>query len=1119
MRDFKDDIEFLLQGVTEFDIEGKEVPSEIFVHGSSAFPVGFTPDKKAFIAGARYGQGRVIAAGHERYLDRHSLSTFLINALLWLDQGRKGVVGILPKHKGAYHLMSRSVLQCQLTNLKEGLSVFVCESYDDTQSKQIQEFIAGGGGLLIGGHAWWWAQSNPKSNLVTDCPGNQMLYKMGLCLLGKTVKAGLYQATQVKQHGTSHVHVFPNVDFKDDLEFLLQGVSEFDIQGKEVPSEIFVHGSSAFPVGFTPDKKAFIAGARYGQGRVIAVGHERYLDRNSLSTFLINALLWLDRGRKGVVGILPQHKGAYHLMSRSGLQCQLTNLKEGLSVFVCESYDDTQSKEIQEFVAGGGGLLIGGHAWWWVQSNPKRNLVTDCPGNQILYKMGLCLLGKTVKAGLYQATQVKQHGTSHVHVFPNVDFKDDLEFLLQGVSEFDIQGKEVPSEIFVHGSSAFPVGFTPDAKAFIAGARYGQGRVIAAGHERYLDRNSLSTFLINALFWLDRGRKGVVGILPQHKGAYHLMSRSGLQCQLTNLKEGLSVFVCESYDDTQSKEIQEFVAGGGGLLIGGHAWWWVQSKPKCNLVTDCPGNRILYKMGLCLLGKTVKAGLYPAAQVKQHGTSQIYVFPNMLHRFVQHVFHGQQLTDQEQQFLSKLGSDCVSCLRMQGQDCSCYNLLMKLVKKAGLPKFPLTNSSKHERDLLLLQVATELSKVCKEPETLLSDFIVDSPDLPSVTDASVCISACTKDHTEWISAGLYLSPGMISYITVPQTIVGKGWQVQIGCQTDDLSHHKDLKRAPVLHARFPVDKEKLKIWNLWGGLIYLIAPANTTVNDEEVVIRTAVKVPYYKSGCTSVREWNDEIRKAPAPWAELEFENLIITLPSDVIRDLRQPDSVATRWDSIMRAVADLAAKPAKFLRKERFVADVQISGGYMHAGYPIMMHSISAPDLVNPYVVGKSDFWGPVHELGHNQQRSVWEFPPHTTECTNNLWSLYVYEVVLGVNKENAHKYMTKDKRQKRINQYIMEGRQLKNWTVWTALETYTQLQEKFGWEAFKKVFAAYHNFTDVPKHNEGKMNLYANTFSTVVKKNLAPFFKEWGWPIQPSTEKELSGFPEWSDHPMAYM
>ena len=70
------------------------------------------------------------------------------------------------------------------------------------------------------------------------------------------------------------------------------------------------------------------------------------------------------------------------------------------------------------------------------------------------------------------------------------------------------------------------------------------------------------------------------------------------------------------------------------------------------------------------------------------------------------------------------------------------------------------------------------------------------------------------------------------------------------------------------------------------------------------------------------------LRAAPSPWAELEFENIILTVPSDVVRDLDYPDKLAAHWDAIMRGVADLAAIPHKFPRKERFVTDVQISCG-----------------------------------------------------------------------------------------------------------------------------------------------------------------------------------------------
>lgn len=68
-------------------------------------------------------------------------------------------------------------------------------------------------------------------------------------------------------------------DFEDDLEFLLKGVSEFDLQGGSIASEVLVHGPLAFPIGTTGDGRAFLAGAYYGQGRVIVVTHEGFLGR------------------------------------------------------------------------------------------------------------------------------------------------------------------------------------------------------------------------------------------------------------------------------------------------------------------------------------------------------------------------------------------------------------------------------------------------------------------------------------------------------------------------------------------------------------------------------------------------------------------------------------------------------------------------------------------------------------------------------------------------------------------------------------------------------------------------------------------------------------------------
>lgn len=117
---------------------------------------------------------------------------------------------------------------------------------------------------------------------------------------------------------------------------------------------------------------------------------------------------------------------------------------------------------------------------------------------------------------------------------------------------------------------------------------------------------------------------------------------------------------------------------------------------------------------------------------------------------------------------------------------------------------------------------------------------------------------------------------------------------------------------------------------------------------------------------------------------------------------------------------------------------------GWMHSGYPIMGHLDSVKEMLDVKHMQTTGLWGPVHELGHNQQQKAWEFCPHTTEATCNLWSVYVHEKVLGIPRHQAHKELRPQHREKRIREYLKKGAQLKDWKVWTALETYLQVSGK---------------------------------------------------------------------------
>uniref|UniRef100_A0A3Q2Y386 TRPM8 channel-associated factor homolog n=1 Tax=Hippocampus comes TaxID=109280 RepID=A0A3Q2Y386_HIPCM len=780
---------------------------------------------------------------------------------------------------------------------------------------------------------------------------------------------------------------------------LMSGVRELDLRGPCVPSALLLTGEHAFPLVMNSQGQVLMAASQYGSGRIVVLGHEGYL--TTFPALVENAVTWLkgDGSRNLSVGVNKSVKAVADSLNRSRIQTEVVQAFQrnlNLGVYVTDALSlNTDGKDLVAFLKNGGGVLIGGQAWSWAADHPKENTLLGFGGNKVSAVTGIYFSQHPGEAELLPVyPQIPR---------PNV-FEDDLIFLLQGISEFDITGGAIASEILVHGRLAFPIGMTEDRRPFLAGTYYGLGRVIVVSHEAYLGRE-LAPFWTNALHWLDAGRRGTVGVL-QHKALDNL-KKSGLRCEKSDFRNDLSVFVCSAYSDKHAEEIHNFVAEGGGLLIGGHAWYWAQSHKGGNPLTEFAGNKILNKMGLSLLPETIGGGRFKAPVPSQTGKDS-YHFCHLLQRFAAHVTEGEDLTKNEEQCLKKFGKDCASFLKMQAHDrCSYAQVLSTLthvLKKSGI------------RYGLFSLTIRRFNLQCYLKLTLL------------------CVSIYALDREEWVSTGLYLSQGMKTYMAMPGEIV------QIGCQTDYLKA-EELKRAPNVHEQFPIDSEMMQVWNLWGGLIYLVAPPKTQVGGVQVIVQVAVPAPYYKSGEDDVIGFTDR---------ELHFHHL----------SLRGINA------------------------------------------------SLSPPRMIMAPPVGCSP--------GHNQQRDPWEFRPHTTECTCNIWSVYIHEEVLGINRGKAHGDVASAKRKSRLEEFVKGGRQLSKWEVWVALETYLQLQERFGWDAFKKVFAAYHKISNYPKDNGGKMNLYAETFSKTVGMNLCGFFKAWSWPIEKATEEKLANLPTWVDHPM---
>lgn len=262
----------------------------------------------------------------------------------------------------------------------------------------------------------------------------------------------------------------------------------------------------------------------------------------------------------------------------------------------------------------------------------------------------------------------------------------------------------------MHGALAFPLGLDSSLGCFLAGARYGRGRVILAGHENLLSAPQMGPFLLNAIRWLARGQAGRVGVNASLKGLCDVLSSHGLQCSLEpQVTSDLQIYCCKAYSDAEAGPLREFVAEGGGLLIGGQAWWWASQHPGRSAMASFPGNHLLNGLGLSIEARILEPGCFPVPTPEMLS----YHFRKALSAFQEQL--KQDSGSVERKWLAKLGSDGAAFLQIPTRGVPTYfsvhRLLRKMLRLAGLPavskKKPVAGDS---LEAAMLSLATELAR-------------------------------------------------------------------------------------------------------------------------------------------------------------------------------------------------------------------------------------------------------------------------------------------------------------------------------------------------------------------------------------------------------------------------
>ena len=370
--------------------------------------------------------------------------------------------------------------------------------------------------------------------------------------------------------------------------------------------------------------------------------------------------------------------------------------------------------------------------------------------------------------------------------------------------------------------------------------------------------------------------------------------------------------------------------------------------------------------------------------------------------------------------------------------------------------------------------------------------------------------------------GLYAAPGEVIRIKAPESALGKGFEIVIGAYGGSLRNRDKWFRYPRLQVRELLDQPVTEISNALGGLVTIRVPRDAEEGQLAFQVEGAVEAPLYLHGETDLEDWKRTLRHHPAPWAELASERMIIALPASYIRELDDPDAVMTVWNDIIDTSAVLVQVDRKDYRAERIVFDRQTSAGSMHSSYPVAAHTGKAAEkAVDAEMLRTEGDWGFFHEYGHNHQHDLWALPG-TGETTCNLWSVYLYEELVGKPRNETHGAIRPLNRKQRMNAYFNGGRDFSTWAMWVALEPYLQVQEAFGWEPYQQVFDEYNRLPkdQWPRNQQQKNDQWVIRLSRACGKNLEPFWSAWNLPLSDSVAEELKDLPPWDDHPVrAYL
>lgn len=420
--------------------------------------------------------------------------------------------------------------------------------------------------------------------------------------------------------------------------------------------------------------------------------------------------------------------------------------------------------------------------------------------------------------------------------------------------------------------NAFPLLTGPDrCDVIMAGAQYGQGRVLAISHEIYIEKflkqsHKLQPLWSNVKDWLTRGE---INDEDQVVAIENLES-------VGDLVSGEKNYKIVAWNGTIGKSelfvnqlLKKYVFYGGSVLCGICPWGWLSLSRRS--LDDMPINIFLSMIGICATARPCRFDT---------ATSLIAVDPDII--FNRHYSHfGWAFsylsnnighipsTDKDlESILVNSISSLPTVVAIKLLDRIHKTLYAEIVLKY-MPTSSVGVQCPRGRFLLslcsrLYQKYSECGLRIKAPniDEFPGDFVSSTKRVPQNTTA---ILSLKSRFDEFHSTGYYAPAGSAIKVYV---LDGNptGWEIRIGCHTDDISDTSCYNRWPVVSSSVKLRKST-SVSTAFGGLVYFESPKGSS--SLKVRLESVVEAPFYDlTKPETVQNWSKS-RMAPGLWAEL----------------------------------------------------------------------------------------------------------------------------------------------------------------------------------------------------------------------------------------------------------